>query len=59
MHGQWAFIKQFTHLVIDHNVGIVSYGAIGCSRSIRVKWIQSLIGILHEGGVNLIVSDVN
>jgi hypothetical protein len=59
VRGQWAFIKQFTRLVIDHDVGVVSYGAIGCPRYIRVEWIQSLIGILREGGVNLIVSDVN
>jgi hypothetical protein len=59
VRGQWAFIKQFSRLVVDHNVGVVSYGGIGCSKFIKVEWIQSLIGIVREGGVNLIVSDVS
>jgi hypothetical protein len=44
---------------VDRRRGVVSYEGFGSHKWIKVDWILSLIGVLRDGGVNFIVTDVN
>ena len=57
--GSWAWIRELDGLDIDKEVTIVSYKKMGNLRFVRLNWILSLIGIVQEGGVNMIVTDVD
>jgi hypothetical protein len=57
--GQWAWVRTLNGLDVDRRRGVVSYEAFGSHKWIKVDWILSLIGVLRDGGVNFIVTDVN
>jgi hypothetical protein len=56
--GQWAWVRTLNGLDVDRRRGVVSYEAFGSHKWIKVDWILSLIGVLRDGGVNFIVTDV-
>ena len=58
-YGLFAWIRTLDDLDFDRKFGIVSFGRLGRHRWIHVEWIKSLIGIIREGGVNHILSDVD
>lgn len=57
---QLAWISQFEGVDIDREKRIASFGIEKGRRSwVNVEYIHSLIGIIKDGGVNFIVTDVN
>jgi hypothetical protein len=56
---QLAWVRQLEDVDIDCAKRIASYGREGSHFWIDIAWINSLIGIVREGGVNLIVTDVD
>ena len=57
--GYWAWIRTLDGIEVDRIKGVVNFRCPGTHRWIPVEWIQSLIGIIRESGVNLIVSDID
>jgi hypothetical protein len=57
--GSWAWIRELDGLDINKDVSIVSYRRMGNLRFVKLDWILSLIGIVQEGGVSMIVTDVD
>ena len=55
--GHWAWIRALEDIDIDKQRRVISYKRVGTLRWIRVEWIESVIGIIREGGVALIVTD--
>jgi len=54
-----AWVQKLRDIDIDHSKRICSYGSEGGHCWIEAEQIQSLIGIIQEGGVKFIVTDVN
>ena len=54
-----AFIRNYTDINIDKRKRVASFGREGGRSWIPVSWIQSLFGVIQEGGVNLIVTDID
>jgi len=57
--GHWAWVRTLDKIDIDKKVGVASYDGYGPHRWIQIDWIESLIGVVRQGNVGLIVSDVN
>lgn len=57
--GGWAWIRTLDGVEFDGIKGVVNFQRFGSHRWIPLEWIQSLIGIIRESGVNLIVSDID
>ena len=54
-----AWIQSLEDIDIDHEKHIASYGRQGNYTWIEIKWIKSLFGVLKDGGIKLIVTDIN
>jgi hypothetical protein len=54
-----AYVHDYTGIDIDRIKRVASFSGEGRRRWIRIAWIESLFGILREGGVNLIITDAN
>jgi hypothetical protein len=54
-----AWVRHLDDVDIDRVKRIASYGREGRLSWIDVSWIASLIGIIREGSVNLIITDVD
>jgi hypothetical protein len=57
--GRWAWVRTLDKIDIDKKVGVASYDGYGPHRWIQIDWIESLIGVVRQGNVGLIVSDIN
>ena len=56
---KFAWIQTLQDIDMDHAKRTCSYGSKGNHRWIEVGQIQSLIGLVHEGGVKFVVTDIN
>jgi hypothetical protein len=54
-----AWIRNYNGIDIDRVKRIASFAGEGRRCWIDVAWIKSLFGILKDGGVNLIITDIN
>jgi hypothetical protein len=54
-----AWIRTLSGIDVDHSKRTCSYGSEGTHCWIEVERIKSLIGIIREGGVKYIVTDIN
>src|SRR6266480_2407590 len=57
--GNWAWIRTLNNVEVDKMKGVINFQCVGSHCWIPVEWMQSLIGIIRESGVNLIVSDID
>ena len=57
--SNWAWIRTLDGVEVDKMKGVINFQCVGSHRWIPVEWMQSLIGIIRESGVNLIVSDID
>lgn len=55
----WAYIKPFGNISIDRLKRVVSYQGTATSKWVQVGRILGLVGVIHQAGVNLIVTDVD
>lgn len=56
--GQWAWITELTGAVFDHHRGVASILNSGRSFWIPIEWIITVVGIIHHGGLNMIVGNI-
>jgi len=56
---QVAYVQDYNNIDIDKRKRIASFGQEGRHSWIAVTWICSLFGILRDGGVNLIATDID
>ena len=54
-----AWVRTYDEVDIDQVKRVASLGREGPFRWIETSWIKSLFGVLTEGRVKLIVTDVN
>jgi len=54
-----AWIKTLEQIDVDHAKRTCSYGRVGDHCWIEVEQIRSLIGLINEGGVKFIITDIN
>jgi hypothetical protein len=54
-----AWVRIYDGVNIDHAKRVASYTREGRCCWIEVGWIKSLLGVIKEGGVNLLVTDVD
>jgi hypothetical protein len=54
-----AWVRKYNGIDIDRVKRIASFAGEGRRCWIDVAWIKSLFGILKDGGVNLIITDIN
>ena len=54
-----AWVRNYNGVDIDRIKRVASFAGEGSHCWIEVTWIKSLFGVIRDGGVNLIVTDVN
>ena len=56
--GKWAWITELRGAAFDQHRGVASILNEGKSFWIPVDWIITVVGLLHHGGLKIVVSDV-
>jgi Transposase family tnp2/Domain of unknown function (DUF4218) len=54
-----AWVRNYDGVDIDHVKRVASFAREGSYCWIEAAWIKSVFGIMREGGINLIITDVN
>ena len=54
-----AWVRGYDDVKIDRVKRVASFAREGNYHWIEVAWVESLCGVLRDGGVNLLVTDVN
>lgn len=55
--GDYAWVTQFKDCALDRRKSIASVGGKGRTFWIPLHWIVSVVGIMKEGGLNVIIGD--
>jgi hypothetical protein len=54
-----AWVRNYNGIDIDHVKRVASFAGDGSYCWIEATWIKSLFGVIRDGGVNCIITDVN
>ena len=60
-HQEYSFarVRDYINIDIDRRKRIASFSGEGRFGLIEIGWIKSLFGVLRNGGVNLIITDID